>query len=67
LRGLWAIDDAKLNALDDARVIELFRAGHLRLIETHRLSLANLARLAQRLEEHAKVTGAETRPEADAA
>jgi hypothetical protein len=50
LRGLAVIDDAKLHALPDAQVIELFRAGYLRWIEAHRLSMANVTRLAQRLD-----------------
>lgn len=69
LRGLWAINDAKLNELDDARIVEFFRSGYLRLIEVHRWSLTNVTRIAQRLDEHSKVTGApaSTDPEAEPA
>ncbi|MDB5804277.1 MAG: SapC-related protein [Betaproteobacteria bacterium] len=57
LRGLWMIDEAKLAALDDARVLEFFRAGYLRWIEAHRMSMANVARVAQRLEGSGKLIG----------
>ncbi len=66
LRGLWAIDDAKLNQLEDARIVEFFRSGYLRLIEIHRLSLGNINRLAQRLDEHTKLAGADARPQGEA-
>lgn len=48
LQGLWVVDEAKYRALDDARVIELFRHGLLPWVEAHLLSLGNLNRLLQR-------------------
>ena len=55
LRGLWTVDSAKLSALDDARVLELFRNGHLALIQAHMLSLGSLPRLIERLDGHVAV------------
>jgi hypothetical protein len=51
LSGFWVIDDEKLAGIDDARVVELQRSGILRLVELHRASLGNVARLAARLDE----------------
>lgn len=56
LEGLWVIDDAKLGGLDDTRVAELYRLGHLHWISAHRISLGNLAGLATRLDEHSQLT-----------
>lgn len=44
--GFLAVDDKKLAELPDAQVIELHRNGLLSLIEMHRISLGNMARLA---------------------
>lgn len=49
LRGFFAIDEAKLNALDDKQIIELYRHGFLGLIHAHLISLGNIARLELRL------------------
>ena len=65
MRGLWIIDEAKLNRLDDARIVEFFHAGYLRLIEVHRSSLANVPRLAKRLEQRAGVSAKEVQPETE--
>lgn len=46
LSGFWVVDDEKFAGLDDVRVVELYRAGILRLIELHRASLGNVPRLA---------------------
>lgn len=46
--GFLAVNQEKLNQLPDAKVVELHRAGLLQLLEMHRLSLANMARLAQK-------------------
>ena len=56
VRGLWTVDVAKLRALDDARVLELYRNGYLPLIEAHLLSLGALPRLISRLDEHTAVS-----------
>ena len=56
VNGLWIVDAAKLRAIDDARVVELFRSGYLSWIEAHLLSLGSLGRLAARLGEAAKVS-----------
>ena len=44
LSGFWVVDDQKFAGLDDVRVVELQRAGILRLIELHRASLGNVPR-----------------------
>ncbi len=49
LRGFYAVDEAKLTALPDAKIVELFRAGFMGLIHAHLLSFANVAKLEQRL------------------
>jgi hypothetical protein len=54
--GLWIVDAAKLRGIDDARVVELFRAGYLSWIEAHLLSLGSLGRLVARLDDAAKVS-----------
>jgi len=50
LSGFWVVDEEKFAGLDDERVVELHRAGILRLIELHRASLGNVQRLAARLD-----------------
>lgn len=45
LRGMWIVDEARYRAIDDARVVELFRAGHSAWIEAHLMSLGNLGSL----------------------
>lgn len=70
LRGLWIVDAAKLRAIDDARVVELYRNGYLPWIEAHLVSLGSLVRLVARLDEHSAVsdeTGAVTPEPADPA
>ena len=49
LRGFFAVDEAKLNALSDAQVVELYRPGFMGLILAHLISLGNIARLEMRL------------------
>ncbi|HEY8605580.1 MAG TPA: SapC family protein [Noviherbaspirillum sp.] len=50
LEGLWVVDEAKLNALDDAKTLELVRTGFMGWIYAHLLSLRNVARLANRMD-----------------
>ncbi|GAA4012120.1 SapC family protein [Actimicrobium antarcticum] len=50
LEGLWVVDEAKLDALDDASMLELVRTGYLGWVYAHLLSLNNIARLAKRLD-----------------
>lgn len=50
LSGFWVIDEDKYAGLDDERVVELHKAGLLRLIELHRASLGNVQRLANQLD-----------------
>lgn len=45
--GFMTVDEKKLAELDDATVVRLHRNGLLALLEMHRLSLGNMARLAQ--------------------
>lgn len=59
LHGLLAVDEAKLAALPDAVVVELYRAGHLAAIWAHLHSLGNLDRLATRAAARSTVATAE--------
>lgn len=45
--GFLTVDEAKLNALPDARLLELQRSGLLGLIHAHFISLGNMRRLAE--------------------
>ncbi len=49
LRGFFAVDEAKLNALNDTQIVELYRQGFLGLVLAHLISLGNIARLEMRL------------------
>ncbi|MBF0147368.1 MAG: SapC family protein [Magnetococcales bacterium] len=42
VQGLLMVDEAKLNQLEDAVILELFHSGHLGWIHCHLLSQANL-------------------------
>jgi hypothetical protein len=44
--GFLAVNNEKLQQLPDAKVLELHKAGLLQVLEMHRLSLANMGRLA---------------------
>jgi hypothetical protein len=44
--GFLAIDEKKLAALPDAKIVELTRNGIMSLIEMHRVSMTNMNRLA---------------------
>lgn len=50
LEGAWVVDEAKLNALDDAAMLDLVRTGYLGWIYAHLMSLNNVSRLAKRLD-----------------
>lgn len=50
LNGFHVIDDERLQALDDAQIVSLFRSGALAWIEAHRLSLARVGELSARLD-----------------
>jgi len=56
LGGVWVVDASKLRAIDDARVVELYRNGYLPWIEAHLISLGNLTRLVARLDVHTAVS-----------
>ncbi|MDL5033025.1 SapC family protein [Pelomonas sp. APW6] len=45
--GFMTIDEKKLAELDDATIVRLHRNGLLALLEMHRISLGNMAKLAQ--------------------
>lgn len=60
LSGFWVVDDAKYAGLDDVRLVELQRAGVLRLIELHRASLGNVPRLAALVDEALRAQQQET-------
>ena len=55
LSGFWVVDEQKFAGIDDARALELHRAGILRLIELHRASLGNVQRLAMQLDEQRRL------------
>ncbi|MEC5218879.1 hypothetical protein RCH09_003854 [Actimicrobium sp. GrIS 1.19] len=48
--GFHVVDEARLNALADADLLELARTGHLSSIYAHLISLPNLQKLLERLE-----------------
>lgn len=48
LAGVWVVDFDKVSELDDTEIAQMYHNGTLALIEQHRLSLSNLAILAQR-------------------
>lgn len=48
LRGMQAVDEAKLTQMSDVEIVKLFRTGGLGLIHAHLLSLRNLAVLVDR-------------------
>jgi len=50
LGGFWLVDQEKLAALDDAHMLALARSGDLAWIHAHLLSLANVSRLASRMD-----------------
>ena len=50
LQGFNVVDEARLNALDDAKLLELARSGQLAWIHAHLMSLGNVAALAARLD-----------------
>jgi len=50
LNGFSVIDETKVNALSDADLLSLTRAGHLSGIYAHLISLAHIERLVQRLD-----------------
>lgn len=47
VNGFLAIDEEKLAKLPDDKVVQLYRNGVISLIEMHRVSMANMSRLAQ--------------------
>jgi hypothetical protein len=51
LNGFSVVDEAKLDALGDAELLNLARHGHLSLITAHLLSISNLGLLAPRLQQ----------------
>lgn len=50
LQGFMVVDEARLNALDDEKLLELARSGQLAWIHAHLMSLGNVAALAARLD-----------------
>lgn len=50
LEGAWVIDEIKLNALSDEKLLELVKTGYLGWIYAHLMSLNNLQRLAKRMD-----------------
>jgi hypothetical protein len=58
LDGFHIVDEKRLLALDDAATLELARSGDLGRIHTHLLSLNNIQKVLQRLNEKAPVAAA---------
>jgi hypothetical protein len=56
LAGFWMVDEARLQALDDANLLLLARRGHLSLITAHLLSIGNLDLLARKTQPIADAT-----------
>jgi hypothetical protein len=54
LNGFWIVDEAKLNTLADADLLQLARQGDLSLITAHLLSISNLGLLAPKLKQSAE-------------
>jgi len=54
LRGFSVVDEQRLQALDDAKLLDLARSGLLAWIHAHLMSLANVSNLAQRLDTRAR-------------
>ncbi len=50
MSGFSVVDDVKLNALNDADLLSLTRAGHLAGIYAHLISLSNIQKLIARVE-----------------
>jgi hypothetical protein len=50
LTGFHIVDEKKLAALDDAKMLELVRNGYLALVYAHLASLGNVQKLLRRLE-----------------
>lgn len=51
--GLMVVDEKKLQALPDDKVMAMFRAGELHLVSMHLVSLTNLKRLVDRTAQRA--------------
>ena len=68
LEGAWVVDEAKLNALGDDKLLELVKTGYLGWIYAHLMSLNNLQRMAKRMDAHrlASVPASETSSTAEA-
>ena len=62
LDGFWVVDEAKLNALEDAKILELAKTGYLGLIYAHLFSLRNVARLAGRIDERRHLAPQSSQP-----
>lgn len=63
LDGLFVVDQERLQALDDAQALDLFRSGALYWIHAHLLSLKNVERLALRLAQAAPEAASTAAPE----
>ncbi|MDO9402770.1 MAG: SapC family protein [Polaromonas sp.] len=61
LEGAWVVDEAKLNALDDAKLLDLVKTGYMGWIYAHLMSLNNLSRLAKRMDK-ARIASAAAAP-----
>lgn len=58
LQGFSVVDEQKLQALDDAKLLDLARTGLLAWVHAHLMSLANVAHLADRLDARIRGEGA---------
>jgi hypothetical protein len=46
INGIWMVDEAKLTALDDDKLLQLAKTGELSRIYAHLISLSNLSHFA---------------------
>jgi len=58
LRGFSVVDEQRLQALDDAKLLDLTRSGLLAWVHAHLMSLGNVANLAEHLDARARAEAA---------
>ena len=66
VEGVWIVDEAKLRALADDKVLAWFKGGELAAIHAHMLSLRNLLPLLQRSQQAVSTAGSASDAKRDA-
>lgn len=64
VEGVWIVDEAKLRALPDDKVLAWFKGGELTVIHAHMLSLRNLLPLLERSKPAGSAAASGTTPKA---